>query len=167
MPSANFKFELKGSKELERALLQLPKSTGKAALRRALTQVSVPIAVDAARRAPRSSEAPHLADSIAVSTKLKRSQRRRARPGVTVYVGARMPHAHLVEFGTGPRYTDGKYAGQMPAQPFLRPAWDAHKGRIMSELGDILWAEILRAARNLARRAERYRAKATAMGKRL
>lgn len=35
------------------------------------------------------------------------------------------PHAHLVEYGTAPRYhADGSYAGQMPPNPFVRKARD-------------------------------------------
>lgn len=30
------------------------------------------------------------------------------------------PHAHLVEDGSGPRYADGKYVGEMPPNPFFR-----------------------------------------------
>lgn len=30
------------------------------------------------------------------------------------------PHAHLVEDGSGPRYADGKYIGEMPPNPFFR-----------------------------------------------
>jgi HK97 gp10 family phage protein len=54
------------------------------------------------------------------------------------------PHAHLVEFGTGPRtpkekkvmYSNltgifyGTHAAPMPAHPFFRPAWDTQKERI-------------------------------------
>lgn len=53
-----------------------------------------------------------------------------------VYLAAvdrrRAPHAHLVEFGTGPRYhaTTGKYVGHMPPQPFWRPSWDSVRGII-------------------------------------
>ena len=33
------------------------------------------------------------------------------------------PHRHLVELGTGPRYTrSGAYRGVMPARPFMEPA---------------------------------------------
>lgn len=35
------------------------------------------------------------------------------------------PHAHLVEYGTAPRYdAEGKYAGVMPPNPFVRKARD-------------------------------------------
>ena len=42
------------------------------------------------------------------------------------------PHAHLVEYGTGPRRqkTTGRYTGQMPAIPFFRPAVDATKDQV-------------------------------------
>lgn len=168
MPSASFKFSMKGTRELEQALMQLPKSASKTVLRNSLKKIATPIAVDASRRAPRSANPPHLADSVTVSTKLKRSQRGVKRSGVTVYVGARMPHAHLVEFGTAPRsHKSGKSVGHMPADPFLRPAWDAHKRGLLRDLGDLLWEEILKTSKRLARRSEKYRAKAAAKGIRL
>src|SRR5690606_17653323 len=48
---------------------------------------------------------------------------------VQFYLGPRLGkggggHAHLVEFGVGPRFTkDGKLTGEVPADPFLRPAF--------------------------------------------
>ena len=45
------------------------------------------------------------------------------------------PHAHLVEFGTGPRYhASGKYVGQMPAQPFFRRSIDGARGLIKNRI---------------------------------
>jgi HK97 gp10 family phage protein len=68
-------------------------------------------------------------------------------------------HAHLVEFGTGPRYhKGGKFVGAMPAEPFLRPAFDAQAGPTVDRLKPILAAEIDKA---VTRRAARL-AKAAA-----
>lgn len=42
-------------------------------------------------------------------------------------------HGYIVEFGTGPRYTKkGAFRGIGPAQPFMRPAWDAKKKKAES-----------------------------------
>lgn len=44
-------------------------------------------------------------------------------------------HAHLVEFGTGPRYTSsGAYRGQMPANPFFRRSIDEAKSGIKQRI---------------------------------
>ena len=52
-------------------------------------------------------------------------------------------HAHLNEFGTGPRYTaSGAYRGQMPANPFFRRSIDEAKagvkGRIKQAGKDVI-----------------------------
>lgn len=157
-----FRMDLHGAKALEAALRQLPKRIGKGAIRRALKKAVQPIADDAQSRAPvgRDREGgEHLRDKIAVGTKLSKRQRRsRARGSdpnrVDVYVGAQPArHAHLVEFGSGPRRTkSGKSTGVMPAQPFMRPAWDSGKRRALRQFEKLLWREIEKSARNLARR---------------
>jgi len=63
------------------------------------------------------------------------------------------PHAHLIEFGTGPRYTsNGAFRGSVSPQPMLQPAWDANKGGMLKGLGETLWQEI---EKTVARRAKR------------
>lgn len=62
-------------------------------------------------------------------------------------------HGHLVEYGTGPRFTkDGRYTGEMPPRPFLRPAFDAQAGPTVDRLKPILAKEI---AKTKARAAKR------------
>jgi HK97 gp10 family phage protein len=51
------------------------------------------------------------------------------------------PHAYLVEFGSPGRYGKkgsykGRYFGPMPAQPFMRPAWDSTKDRVLGRIVD-------------------------------
>jgi hypothetical protein len=63
--------------------------------------------------------------------------------------------AHLVEYGTGSRRRKRRGAtGEVKARPFLRPAYDAHRGRIMDraakELGLRLQKKINRAVRQNA-----------------
>ena len=61
--------------------------------------------------------------------------------------------AHLVEFGTGPRFQkSGRYTGSVAPQPMLQPAWDMHKSQILEGLGKRLWDEI---EKTMARRAKR------------
>jgi len=55
------------------------------------------------------------------------------------------PQAHLREFGG-----DGA-----PPHPFMRPAWDATKHRVLDAIGDYLWLEIDKAITAKAKRAAR------------
>lgn len=156
---------VEGLRELEAALKDLSKATGKSVLRRVLLKRAEPVAAAARAMAPDDPDTGgyDLRKSITVGTKLSRRQAslNRAATGggarmtaegfrsdpknsVEVFVGAGpVPHAHLQEFGTvnhGP-------------QPFMRPAWDANKNGVLAGLKDDLWAEIEKAAKRLAKKA--------------
>jgi hypothetical protein len=48
--------------------------------------------------------------------------------------------SHIFEFGTGPRKTkDGYYRGFIVARPFIRPAFDSNKDKIVTKLADELF----------------------------
>ncbi len=153
--SVGFKFE--GGRDLERALGELSRSASKAASRRAVRKTLQPVA----EAADASSFV------IAVTSKLTARQRARARsdfrPSVlTLYVGPvdddgqGAPHAHLQEFGTMPRsHASGKYVGAVMADPFMRPAWDAHSGTLLPRLGAHLWEEIEKSMQRAAAKAAR------------
>lgn len=154
---STFRAELHGARELEAALLALPKRIGKAAIRRALLKAGKPIAEDARTRV--AVRTGNLERKIRISTQLSKRQRRsRARGAVKgqvdVYIGAGPArHAHLVEFGSAARrHKSGKSSGVMPAQPFLRPAWEAGKRRALDDFAALLWVEIEKAATRLAKR---------------
>lgn len=84
-----------------------------------------------------------------------------------IYTTKAAPHAHLVEFGTGPRklkeptpfeiapgqWITLKHTGSAPAKPFLRPALDENQVEILREMK-------IRAAKRLAevsqQMAQRY-----------
>jgi HK97 gp10 family phage protein len=137
--------KLEGLKEIAAALDDLPKATGKNILRRVLLARAEPIAKAAIGNVPVLTGA--LRSSINVSTRLTRRQRkkhRKAKPDdVEVFVGPGTdPAAHLQEFGTS----------KEPAQPFMRPAWDAEKNGVMDGIKDDLWGEIEKA---VARRAKK------------
>ena len=93
----------------------------------------------------------NLRDSITVGAKLKKSQSRsHTKAGaVEVFIGAAVGdrkkgyHAHLVEFGTS----------KMAAQPFLRPAWDATKDKVLASISDEIWKALAKSAKTLARKA--------------
>lgn len=147
---------IEGLKELDRALSQLPKATAKNVLRRTAIRALAPVIADAKLRVP--VDEGDLRDSLKVAGKLsKRQQRKNAKAvaegkaAVQLYAGpAALPHAHLVEFGTS----------HMPPQPFMRPAWDANKMKVLELIRLDLGNEIERAAARLARKAARTSRKA-------
>lgn len=159
------RMRLVGARELEANLRELPVHLRKGAVTRSLRKVAEPIAEDAARRAETSRASGRNISKITVSTTLSRRQRRKSRrPGANeriVYIGVRpSPIAHLIEFGTGPRFNRrGAYRGRMPALPFMRPAWDAGKMEALDKFGQMLGAEIERTAARLARRNARRAAR--------
>lgn len=148
-----FKVHVEGLAELETKLRELPDATAKNVLRRVARKRLEPVAQRARELAPVQSG--KLRDSIGVSTKLTRRQRSKNQKfsidDIEVYVGAgALPQAHMQEFGTvhnGPH-------------PFLRPAWDAEKDKVLAGLKDDLWAEIEKAAKRIARKAAKAAAEA-------
>ncbi|WP_295808895.1 HK97-gp10 family putative phage morphogenesis protein [uncultured Nitratireductor sp.] len=152
---------IEGLRELDKALAELPKSTGKNVLRRTLREAAKPLINDAQRLAPDRPGRPRndLPTSITISTRLNKNQRKATRGTdksfVEMYVGPDVsvphPHGHWQEFGTV----------QHGPQPFMRPAWDANKMEVLDVIGDQLGDEIMRAAKRLAKK----QAKAAAKGK--
>lgn len=167
------KLKVEGFRELDKVLAELPAATARRVSRAGMIAALEPVAATARSLAPRGSESKNarMADSIGVSDKLTRRQAREARrlfrEGKTVqsvYVGVGDPVAHLVEFGSGPRqHKSGKSTGIMPAQPFMRPAWDQNRQAVLDSLAQHLREQIdavlarraLREARRQARAAKR------------
>jgi HK97 gp10 family phage protein len=158
---------VEGLRDLEKALAELPKATGRNVLRRVLLKRAQPIADAANALAPR--DTGRLARAGAVSTRLSRRQaglqrkeigggprmtdggfRSDPKQDVTVYAGyPSSPKSIVQEFGS---------IDQSP-QPFMRPAWDGEKRAALDGIGKDLWAEIDKAAKRLARKAARLAAK--------
>ena len=155
-----FSFTLHGQKELMAAFDALPKVAGQAVLRRLAKKALIPVRDAARSMAPR--DQGDLADSIAIHTKLTKSQKKRAarakRGDVVAYVGPSWPKGAagvLEEFGTGPRYTKtGAFRGVNPPRPFLRPAWDANRERVLDVMREGLWAELKKEAKKLNKKAQ-------------
>jgi hypothetical protein len=158
------KLRIEGSGDIERALVQLTRGQSKASGRRALKNVLKPVAQVAEGMAGGKFK-------VAVTSKLDKSQKRRARGDqtrnrVAMYVGpvqedgSLAPHAHLYEDGTAPRYqhSTGKFTGEMPANPFLRPAWDLYAPGMLEALG-------LEIRKDIEKTLERARRKAMRAGK--
>lgn len=143
-------FKIEGLKDLEEALAEVSKATGKAILRRALLKAGQPIADSAAVRAPRLRG--KLQMSIGAGTKLSRRQKRAHKPESTVevFVGAgALVQAITQEFGTVDH----------PPQAFMRPAWDENRNLAMSTIKDDIGDEIMKTAKRRAQKAARDLAK--------
>lgn len=143
-------FKIEGLKDLQDALAEFPKATGKAVLRRALLKAGEPIKGSAAARAPRLRG--KLQMSIGSGTKLSRRQKRMHQPESTVevFVGAgALVQAITQEFGTVDH----------PPQAFMRPAWDENKTLAMSSIKQELTDEIMKTAKRRAQKAARDLAK--------
>lgn len=154
---------VKGWKELDRALNDLPTSVAKRVLERGLKEAGKPILMTAKAkslnfRSPGIYTTGQLSKSLKIGTILRRGRRkissRKLNPGTgTVYLGPSWPmgsHAHFKEFGTSKQI----------AEPFLRPSWDQHKDDFLRMMGKFLWASLQKEARNQAKRAAKFIRKA-------
>lgn len=118
-------FELEGWDRFLKAVQSLPDKQKRSELLKVLRRVAKPTVQAAKAAAPRQDG--KLQKSIGVITS-------RSKTYPSVYAGPRVKgqnagyHGHLVEFGTGPRRTkDGRFTGSMPAQPYMRPAYEQTK----------------------------------------
>ena len=134
--------QMTGGKELVRKLKRLDQKVRKRIARKALRGAANPIRDDAKANVP------------VAEGKLKRSLRTRVQVSSrtqAAFVEARWPmgaHAHLVEFGTVERVRkSGGSTGAMPAQPFLRPAFDRHVRTAPAIMGRIIDQELRAEAR--------------------
>jgi hypothetical protein len=144
------KFE--GGREIEKALSELPKATGKNVLRRVGRNRLEPMADDAAARAPERTG--KLAYSISVSEKAtprarwnKGKFRASRSTGIVMAMGpasgfGTLEYAAFDEFGTV----------DTPAFAYMRSAWDGGAMKALEGLKDDLWREIERASKRLARK---------------
>lgn len=152
------KFKVSGFKDIEKALAQLPAGTAKGVARRAMKKELKPVAELANAFWPGSSDNVFVITSKIMSSQRGDSLEKKSRSVTNMFVGAPggangTPEAHLIEFGTGPRFhKSGKYVGAVSPTPMLQPAWDTLKGGLVEGLGARLWDEI---EKTMARRAKR------------
>lgn len=143
---------LEGFRELERALNELPKSTGRNVLRRVAKGALEPMADKARGMAP--VERGDLKQSIQVSEKrtkrVTRLNRFDRNTGVEVAMGpvsgkGVLNYATFAEFGTN----------DTRARPFMRPAWESGKDDALEYVKANLGSEIEKTAKRLAKKAAR------------
>lgn len=143
--------KVEGLRELDAALGELPKATGKNVLRRGMRKALQPMADVAEGNAPEKTG--KLKRGIKVGTTLSRSQRKAAKETksyVEVYMGPD-PSAKAIaqEFGT---------VDHAP-HAYMRPAWEQENGDTLERFKAFTWEEVKSAATRLARKAARQAAK--------
>ncbi|MFW2541530.1 HK97-gp10 family putative phage morphogenesis protein [Primorskyibacter sp. 2E107] len=136
------KFKVDGFKDLEKAMMELPKASGKASVRRVLKAAAEPIAEAGRANAPE--DRGNLKASYGVGTRLTKRQRKVStkESAVEVYAGPNDPAAVQTEFGNE----------HQAAEPHLRPAWDAEKDNALDGIKDALWADVLKSIKRYQRR---------------
>ncbi len=147
--------ELKGLNQLLKDISVMPSKLRRNALRSGIHKA----ASNVAKRARKSTLFQDKRKVLRKSIKAKQRKMRRFEVQSDVYTTA--PHGHLIEFGhyivSGPEGGDQEVLGWVPGQPFMRPAWELHKGDVLRAIEGELWRGILRTARRWARQAERGR----------
>lgn len=118
-----FTLKIEGGDELAAALKSLPDRVSKKAMREALLEAAEPIRAAASRLAPRRAPEPDIADHIVIAA--GRSS------GVSVAVGPSKDFHYglYLEYGTV----------KMSAHPFLRPAFDSTRQKVIDAMTDELW----------------------------
>lgn len=159
MAKTNFSVKLTGMKELKFALNELPARLQKGVIDRTLLKAAEPMHAEAQALAERATNGTGKnARKLIIGKKLSDRQRggylKKSKTMRVVYIGVQpSPLAHLIEFGTGPRYTKkGAYRGRMKPSPYMRPAWGHGHAPTLENFGKLLGIEIERAAVRLAKR---------------
>lgn len=142
------KVKIEGLRELEAALADLPRATGKNVLRRVLKKAAAPIESTAEALAPHLTGT--LERNIHMGTRLTRRQAQMVRKAdskssAEIHVGTADPAGIQTEFGNV----------NQNAEPWLRPAWDQNKEGALNTIATDLGGEIDKAAARLARKAAR------------
>jgi HK97 gp10 family phage protein len=133
-------FEVTGLRDIDEALGQFSKGVARGVARRALLAAAEPVAGAIREAAPL--DTGQLRDSIKAVIARVKGGGPLAEVNVVAFAKG---HAHLQEFGTQ----------HHAAQPFIRPGWEATKGRALEIIRTQLWLEISKAAERAARKAAR------------
>lgn len=159
------KVEMRGGKEFEELLSQLPPAVARRVSANALRAGGRIVRDDAKLRVPVKTGELKKALKVRTVRKTQSPNHRTVRVGV---LGKEGPLAHLIEFGTSPHVIAPKrkkvladpVTGQVfgvkvahpgnPPQPYLRPAFDTKKGEVIKAIGKVLGEGIDKEAGKLA-----------------
>lgn len=144
-----------GFKELEQALSALPRATAKNTAKRTLLKAAEPITHTAERLAP---------DDIKtgppdIHSSIKATVRPKSRKTVWVDVAPFAPLERNPNTGkvTGRYFAAGaieRGVGDMPAKPFMRPAWESEKDNALATIKSMLSVEVTKAFARLAKKGK-------------
>lgn len=169
--------KVEGLKELEDALLELPKSVQGNVLKRAAVAAAADFADHASRLAPK--------DKGKLSTEIKVAKPKIINPGTAAFAAAMKEKATRAEAAQAARAANRAAGGKgrsvithvgptlrafyglwqefgtafHAAKPFMRPTWDALKHSMLDTMADALSTEIAKSAARAAKRAARLAAK--------
>lgn len=151
---ANRTVKVEGFRELEAALMELPKATGKAVLRRVAKEALGPF--DKAWRANANAHrlTGSLEESGGIGTKLTKRQARlnrkaEGKASIEMYAGPNDPAAIPAEYGTV----------DQAARPFGRKAWASTQDPTLEIVKDKLGIEIAKGAARVAKKTAKLAAK--------
>jgi HK97 gp10 family phage protein len=142
-------FRIEGLKELEKAMMDLPKRVNKRVAAKVLMETAKPLAADGSALAPDDPETGgfDLHTTVRAGTRNTKGAGWTKKDPVEVFIGPRVRHAHLLEFGTK----------DMDAQPYMRPMWDGGKDWALRNIATLMGEEVAKAAARYARRVARGR----------
>ena len=144
--TGDFSLRLEGLAEVQTALRELlPDRTARNVMKRVLTKQAKLVMTSAQEKAAVRTQQLRKSIKVGKLSARQRAQHRRVDPNdVEVFVGAGvLPQAHLIEYGSS----------KITAQPFMRPAWDENKTKIVESIKADMWEEIRKAAERAARKA--------------
>lgn len=131
-----------GFEELEKKLLTLGETVQRKVVRKSLNRASTTMTRAMRKAAP-----------VGDTKRFKKSVKKhlffdRFTSVLTAEMGSRSPLAHIVEFGSNPRFTaSGKSTGVSPPNPFIRRTWDTHIASVLAKMKAELGAGIEAAGR--------------------
>lgn len=178
MASIKSMIRVEGLKELEDALLELPKATQGNVLKRAAVAAAADFADYASALAPKGRTGK-------LTTEIKVAKPKIINAGTAAFAAAMREGATRAEAASAARAANQAAGGQgrsvitsvgptkaafyglfqefgtahHAARPFMRPTWDALKGSMLDTMARVLGEQIEKARKRLARKAEREAAK--------
>lgn len=178
MASIKTTIKFEGLKELEDALLELPKATQGNVLKRAAVAAASDLADYASALAPRG-------PTRKLSQGIKVAKPKIINPGTAAFASAMKEGSTRAEAAAAARAANQAAGGKgrsvitsvgptkslfyglfqefgtrfHPPKPFMRPAWDALKTSMLETIARVLGEEIEKARKRIARKAERLAAK--------
>lgn len=134
--------KFQGARELEKAMMELKTATAKRVARKVLKNALEPVRDRAEALAPEAEG--DLAASISISSKARRRRQQQGR--VEVYVGVPTSQGQV---GSNQEYGNINHA----AQPFMRPAWQPLRFKVLDDVGTNMMIEVKKSAARARKRA--------------